>query len=116
MGGLEIIGMELPQQLRPSSKKKKRKTRFKAQWVKLSRRWAEALRQSNRVSTYQLAIAILFEAFKREQTSGEIILSTEVTGMTRMTRKRATEELVKLKLIRVSRHGKQAARVVDIIY
>jgi hypothetical protein len=114
MGSLDISGMEMPQL--PPTEKKKRKPGFKAKWTKLPRRWAEALRRSNRVSTHQLAHTILFEAFKREQIGGEIVLSSEVTGMARMTRKRAMDELVKLKLIKVSKHGQQAARVVDIIY
>jgi hypothetical protein len=61
----------------------------------------------------------LFEAFRREQQghgSKAIVLSTEVTGMSRATRKRAIAELVKLRLIRVSRYGKQAVKVVEVYY
>jgi hypothetical protein len=39
----------------------------------------------------------------------------EVTKMPASTRKRAIKELVKLKLIRVSQHGRQAARVVSLL-
>jgi hypothetical protein len=44
--------------------KTKRKP-FKAQFVMLPLHWAETLRRSKSVSTYQLAHVILFEAFKR---------------------------------------------------
>src|SRR5262249_4787727 len=94
--------------------KKKRRRIFRTQWVKLSRRWANALQQSKSVNTYQLAHTILFEAFKREQIGGEIVLSTAVTGMSRSTRRRAIDELVKLKLIEVQQCGNEAVKVVKI--
>jgi hypothetical protein len=77
-------------------------------------RWAKALQQSRSANTYRLAHTILFEAFKREQVGGEIVLSTEVTGMPSSTRVRAAEELVELGLIKVSRQGKQAFKVVSL--
>ena len=88
---------------------------FKAQWVKFPLRWAEALRRSKSVSTYQLALVILFEAFKRKHTGGEIILSSTVVGMPRCTKMRATKELVEFGLIETKQNGKQASRV-SIIY
>lgn len=112
MDSLQIAGMEIPRQ--PRSAVKRKRKRFKTRWVKLKPRWAKALRQSNSVSTYQLAHTILFEAFKREQMGGEVVLSAEVTKMSASTRKRAVKELVRLKLIKVSQHGNQAARVVSI--
>jgi hypothetical protein len=83
--------------------------------VKLPWRWAKALRQSKRVSTYQLAHAILFEAFKREQVGGEIVLSAAMTGMPRNTRKRAIRELIKLKLIKVEQNGNGAFRIISLL-
>jgi hypothetical protein len=59
---------------------------FKAEWVKLSWRWAKALQRSSSVSTYRLALAILFEAFKQEQRNEEIVLSAAMTGMPRSTK------------------------------
>lgn len=105
------MNMEIPS--RPAVKK--RRKRFETRWVKLKLRWVRALRQSKSVSTYQLAHTILFEAFKREQVGGEIVLSAEVTKMSASTRKRATKELVRLKLIKVSQHGNQAVRVISIL-
>lgn len=91
--------------------KAKRRSNFKAEWVKLPWQWAEALRRSDSVSAYRLAHTILFEAFKREQVGGEIVLSGAVTGLPSTTRVRAAEKLEELGLIKVSRHGKQAFRI-----
>ena len=108
------IGMEMPRQSRSTPKRRRR--RFKVRWVKLSSRWIEALRRSRNASTYQLAHAILVEAFKREQDGGsEIVLSAKMTGMPKTSRRRATNELVKLKLIKVRQTGSQAVRVVGIL-
>lgn len=112
MDSLQIADMEMPRQSR--THKKKRQTRFKTRWVKLSWRWVETLRQSESVNTYRLAHTILVEAFKREQVGGEIVLSAEVTGMPSSTRIRATKELAKLGLIKVSQTGRQAFKVVRI--
>jgi hypothetical protein len=58
---------------------KKRRKHFKTAWVKFPTRWADTLRRSKSVNTYQLAVAILFEAFKRKHIGGEIVLSQAVT-------------------------------------
>jgi hypothetical protein len=84
---------------------------FKAKFVQVPLWWVEALRQTKRVSTYQLAHAILTEAFKRERLGGDIVLSSKVTGMLRNARMKATKELVEFGLIEVERSGMQAARV-----
>jgi hypothetical protein len=83
--------------------------------VKLPWQWANALRQTNRASTYQLAHTILFEAFKREQVGGEIVLSSAMTGMSRSTKRRAAKELVKLRLIEIEQYGNGAIRVTNIL-
>jgi hypothetical protein len=113
MDSLEIMDMEIPKQ---SQLMKKRRKRFETRWVRLSLRWVKALRRSESIGTYKLAHTILFEAFKREQVGGEVVLSMEVTKLPASTRKRAIEELVKLGLIRVRRNGSQAVRVVHIYY
>jgi hypothetical protein len=108
--------MEMPE-LHVKQKKVRHMASFKPQWVKLPYRWAKALQRSNSASTFKLAHVILFEAFKREQRGhGErkVVLSTEVTGMNRATRKRAIAELVKLKLIKVKRLGKRAVKVEEL--
>jgi hypothetical protein len=77
-------------------------------------RWVEALRQSKSIATYQLALAILVEVFKREQIGGEVVLSMQVTGMHRNMRARAVAELIELELIKIKRYGRQAIRVLSL--
>jgi hypothetical protein len=100
----------------PRSTKKKRKA-FEADWVKFPRQWADALRQAkSTAATYELAILILFEAFRCKHIGGEIILSAEMTGMPRSTRRKAIGKLAKLGLIKLHRQsGNQAYRVSIII-
>ena len=115
MSSLQITDKEVMERLRPAGAKKgTSRQRFKPQWVKLPTRWVEALRQSKSASTYQLALTVLLEAFKREQLGGEIVLSAKTTGMPSSTRARAVRELVKLGLITVKRDGKQAVRVINL--
>ena len=94
--------------------KKKSKQRFRVHWVKLPVPWVKALRRSKSVNTYRLALTILIEAFWREQTGGELVLSTEVTGMHRNSKIRAMDELVRLGLIRIRRDGRRAIRIIII--
>jgi hypothetical protein len=109
---IEIVTDELS----VSSKKTPRKA-FKTEWAKFPRRWADALRQAKSKATYQLAILILFEAFKCKHTGKEITLSSEMTGMPKNTRIRVAKELVGLGLIKLHRQsGNQAYRVSIIIY
>jgi hypothetical protein len=95
---------------------KKRRKPFKTQWVKLPTHWADTLRRSKSVNTYQLAVAILFEAFRRAHIGGEIVLSQAVTRMPRSTRRRATKELIRLGLIKVKRNGNECLRVSNVCY
>ena len=90
---------------------KKRRKPFRTEWVMLPRHWATALRKAKRISTYQLAHVILFEAFKRKVLGGDIVLSSEVTGMRRQTRARAAKELAQLGLITISQKGREAFKV-----
>ena len=94
----------------------KKRAPFKADWVKLPLRWVEALRQSRSASTYQLALAILFEAYKRKHVGGEIVLSNAMVQMPSNTKMRAARELKKFGLIRIKRNGKQQAYRVSILY
>jgi hypothetical protein len=103
----DIAGMEMPP--------KRVKRKFKTRWVKLDQRWAEALDRSNSVSTYKLAIKILFEAFKCKHTGSDIVLSSIVTGMSRCTKIRAANELADLGLVKIVRDGNHALRVTIII-
>src|SRR3974377_1771320 len=100
MSSLQITDKEVLERLRPAGGKKRKKSRqrFRPHWVNLPTRWVEALRRSKSASTYQLALTVLLEAFKREQLGGEIVLSMKTTGMPSSTRARAVGKLVKLVL------------------
>ena len=93
---------------------KKRKP-FAVRFVKLPDYWIEQLQKSNNPGSFKLAHRILKEAFKRSHLGGEIVLSTEVTRLSRKVRCRAVEELVKLGLIEIAQNGNQATRVISII-
>jgi hypothetical protein len=63
-----------------------------------------------------LALAILFEDFKRKQFGRDfIVLSRAVTGMPSRTKIRAADELAQLGLIKIIRRGNRALRVTIII-
>jgi hypothetical protein len=103
----------LPKQ---TSGRRRRKPGFKVEWVKLSTRWIERLQAAHvGAATFMLAHVILIENFKLEQMAvKEIVLSKEVTGLSRGIRLRAINNLVRLKLIRVRRRMGEAIRVEDI--
>ena len=65
--------------------------------------------------TYDLALTILVENFKLEQmVVKEIVLSAEVTGLSRGGRREAVNNLVRLNLIKIKRGRGKAVRVVDV--
>jgi len=97
-----------------SKAKRRKKSRFEVQWVKFPFRWIERLRGA-RGSTYDLAYTILVENYKLDQMAvKEIVLSEQVTGLSRHIRQRAINNLVKRGLIRVKRGKGKAVRVVDL--
>src|SRR5262249_3252233 len=93
----------------------KRRNPFKVQFVKLPGFWMERLERSNSPGTFKLAHCILREEFKRQHVGGEIVLSTEATGLSRKVRSKAVKELVGLGLIKIDQRGNQAVRVTDIL-
>ena len=93
----------------------KKREPFAVRFVKLPDYWIEQLQKSNNPGSFKLAHRILKEAFKRSHLGGEIVLSTEATGLSRKVRCRAVRELVKLGLIKIEQNGNQAMRVVSIL-
>jgi hypothetical protein len=79
-------------------------------------RWIDRLRAANASgATYRLAHAILVESYKLDQMAiREIVLSEEVTGLSRKYRNRAIDELVRLRMIKVRRRPGAITRVVDL--
>jgi hypothetical protein len=96
--------------------KKRKKSGFEFQWVKLPLRWIRILHQAAvSPSTYDLAHTILVESFKLEQMAvRQIVLSAHVTGLSKQARIRAINNLVRLRLIKVKRGKGKAVRVVDL--
>ena len=99
------------------TKPKRARNGFETEWARFPVVWREVLHQAGSVgSTYDLALSILFEAFKREYVGGEIVLSAEMTRMTRSSRlQRAMRELVKLGLIKIHRQSDGQAYRVSLL-
>ena len=96
----------------PISATSKKRKPFEPEWVKVPVPWIKALKQSKSASTYQLALAILVEAFRCKYFGHhEIVLSSAVTGMPRCTKVRAARKLAELGLIKIKQDGKEALRV-----
>ena len=70
----------------------KRRKPFVMRFVKLPDYWIEQLQESKNPGTFKLALRILKEAFKRSYVGGEIVLSTEVTRLSRKVRSKAVKE------------------------
>jgi hypothetical protein len=85
------------------------------QFVKVPAKWIERLERSKSPGTFKLAHRILREAFKREYVGGEIVLTTEATGLSRKVRSKAIKELVRLGLIEIEQKGNQAIRVTKVL-
>jgi hypothetical protein len=73
--------------------------------------WVEALEREPNGYTYQLAIRIQLEVFQRKRMGGEIVLSAEMAGMSRLARYRAAKELERRGLIKLHRKGNHALRI-----
>jgi hypothetical protein len=110
----------LKKQGRKSKQKKSKlqRKRFKIQFVKVPMRWINALNRSGSFGAYRLAIAVLAEDFRIEQSShgnDEIVLSKTVTGMPRNSRIRAIKTLVRLRLIKIGKGTGRAMRVTELL-
>jgi hypothetical protein len=103
---------------RSSKKQRPRKSGFKVRFALFPLSWAVRLRKAGvSGATYALAIAILIENFKRDQMAvKEIVLSRQVTGLSRHSQRRAVKNLVKLHLIKVRWGIGKAIRVMELYY
>jgi hypothetical protein len=102
------------EELKIPYRKSKRK-QFNPEWVKLPLSWISRLQHSRRIGVYKLAHIILREALKCRYWGGEVVLSTEVTGMIRSTKLRAARDLARLGLIQILRDGNNALRVIPLL-
>ncbi len=94
----------------------RRRKAFEAEFVQVPKQWITVLSQAKSGGgTWQLAVAVLAEAFKRKHLGGEIVLSAQVTRMPQTTRRRATQELVSLGLIQLKPgSGRDAPKVLTL--
>jgi hypothetical protein len=102
-----------------TTKRAHKRRPFKARFVQVPDYWMRQLERYGSAAMYQLALRILREDHKRRRQQlgkGEIILSTEVTGLGRETRSWAIKRMVEAKMIKVSQDGNQAARVVELLH
>ena len=114
--GRELRALMKRMEARRSKMKTRKNSGIEVRWVRLPLRWIRILHQAAvSASTYDLALTILVESFKREQMAvKEIILSEGVTGMSPTVRRKAISNLVRLNLIKVKRGKGKAVRVVDL--
>lgn len=92
--------------------KRRRRDKFKVDFVKFPETWREALR-GKPGTVYDLAHAIIVEAYKCEYLGGEVKLSA--VRMPKATRADASKKLVELGLIQLQRDGHQSYRVTLIL-
>jgi hypothetical protein len=79
-------------------------------------RWIMALEGANADSSaYKLALRLLAEAFKCSQVGGDVVLSSQVTGMPRSSKSRAAKELQRLGLIRTERQKVKQSSLVHVL-
>jgi hypothetical protein len=98
-----------------SVQQKPRRKTFETRFVLVPKGWIKVLTRTKSAGTYRLALVILDKEFERQQTGKEIVLSAHVTGMSQTTRRRATQELVSLGLIRLKpRSGRDAPKVMAV--
>jgi hypothetical protein len=88
---------------------------FKVRFVKFYGYWIDRLEQSKNPGTFKLFLRILKADFRRQIVGGELVLSTEATGLSRKVRSRAIKELVELGLIEIEQKGNQAVRVTKLV-
>jgi hypothetical protein len=98
-----------PERVAKPAKPKK----WRRQFVRVPWAWVECLQKAKRVSTYRLALVLVYEHWR---TGGRPVALSNVfahaEGLSRRSKWRAIAELESLGLIRVTRHQRRAPRVV----
>jgi hypothetical protein len=108
--------LRAPRSTARTKKRTKKPTKFRVKWARIPAAWRTRLQKTQSAHAINLAITILFEAYRAEQCGSEIVLSAQTTGLQRSNRKWAIRELERLGLIRVLRSGHRAARVSLLHY
>lgn len=95
---------------------KPRRKKFQANFVIFPVRWIDALARANaNGNTYELALRLLVEAHARAHLGGDVVLSSEVTGLPRNSKYRAARKLQALGLIRIEPRGVKQSPVIRVL-
>jgi hypothetical protein len=89
-----------------------RMKRWRKQYVQFPWEWAERLQSTKRVSTYRLALVLVYESWRlggRPIALSNVFALTE--GLSRRSKWRSLTELERLGLIHVERRRRHAPRV-----
>jgi hypothetical protein len=105
---LEQLRIDPERMAKPAKPKKWRRQFVRVPWA-----WVERLQKARRISTYRLALVLVYEHWRsgsRPVALSNVFAHTE--GLPRRSKWRAIAELESLGLIRVKRHRGRAPRVV----
>jgi len=105
---LERLRIDPEQAIRLTKPKKWRRHFVRVPWV-----WVERLQKAKRISTYRLALLLVYEHWRTG--ARPIVLSnvlTDAEGLSNRSKSRAIVELQSLGLIQVDRHKRRAPKVV----
>jgi hypothetical protein len=105
---LEQLRIDPERVIKPVKPKKWRRHFVRVPWT-----WVERLQKAKRVSTYRLALLLVYEHWRTG--ARPVVLSnvfTQAEGLSRRSKWRAIAELESLGLIQVKRHQRRAPIVV----
>jgi hypothetical protein len=87
--------------------------KWRRQYVQFPWAWVERLQAAKRISTYRLALLLVYEHWR---TGGRPIVLSNIAskqeGLTRWSKWNALVELEKLGLVRVERHSRKSPRLL----
>jgi hypothetical protein len=104
------IGAE---QFQPQAKPRRKLKKWQRRYVQVPWSWVERLQSAKRVSTYRLALLLLYEAWKNGDKPLALsnVLAAEV-GLSRQAKWLGLRELEKVGLVRIERHKGRAPRLI----
>lgn len=100
----------------PTRATRREPKKWRRRYVIVPWAWVEKLRQAKRVSTYRLALLLLYEHWR--QSSSELVLSNVLLrdeGIASRSKTNALAELEAMGLVRVKRRLGRSPRIVVIV-
>jgi hypothetical protein len=90
--------------------------KFRADFIIFPMRWIVTLEHANADrGMYRLALRLLAEAHVRDHRGGKIVLSSEVAGLPRNSKRRAAEKLQALGLIHIERRATKQSPIIHVL-